>query len=115
MLSTILGKYHKLGDAACGGTTVFSKDMLFMDHCKLGYPCGHGPGNERILSASGNLPPRWTPIIVIREDNQTCITTNVSGKNGLMKKLERAFGCYVILELCQTGIGRLSDILHQIS
>ena len=66
-----------------------------MDHNKLGYPDGHGPGNERIMAATGNLVRRWTPRIDIREHNQTCITTNVSGKNGLMKELERAFGCYV--------------------
>ena len=94
ILGLILGKYHKLGDVACGGSTAFSEDTLFMDHCKLGYPDGHGPGNERILAASKDVPQRWTPMIAIREDNQTCITTNVYGKYGLMKELERAFGCY---------------------
>ena len=67
-----------------------------MDHNKLGYPDGDGPGNERIQLASDDKTlRRWTPVIVIREDNQTCITTNVSGENGLMKELERAFGVYV--------------------
>ena len=68
------------------GTIAFSKDTLFMDHNKLGYPDGDGPGNERIRLASDDKTlRRWTPVIVIREDNQTCITTNVSGKDGLMK------------------------------
>jgi hypothetical protein len=79
-----------------GGATAFSNDTLFMDHCKLGYVDGDGPGNDRIQIRNGKIPSthrqQWTPLIVIREDNQTCITTNVSGKNGLMKELERAFG-----------------------
>ena len=65
-----------------------------------------GPAFASMIAGINQLPagaaplsviyqPRWTPIIVIREDNQTCITTNVSGKNGLMKELERAFGVYV--------------------
>ena len=69
-----------------------------MDHCdRHGYPDGDGPANELTLAhRKGKLPTRrWTPIIVIREDNQTCISTNVPGKNGLMKELERAFGVYV--------------------
>ena len=45
ILGLILGKYHKFGDVACGGSTTFSKYTLFMDHCKLGYPDGHGSGN----------------------------------------------------------------------
>ena len=78
-------------DAACGGSTAFCRDTLFMDHCKMGYPDGEGPGNERILVAKENLPQRWTPVIIIREDNQTCITTNVSGTNGLMKDTRLPF------------------------
>ena len=43
-----------LGDAAYGGSTAFSRDTLFMDHCdRHGYPDGDGPGNE-IICASNN-------------------------------------------------------------
>ena len=50
------------------GATAFSKDPLFMDHHKLGYPDGDGPGNERIRLASGDkMSRRWTPVIVIHK------------------------------------------------
>ena len=77
------------------GSTALSKDTLCMDDCNIDYSDGDGPENERILGAEEKLPRRCTPLIIIREDNQTCITTNVSGKNGLMKGLEHAFGVYV--------------------
>jgi len=108
ILSLILGKYHTLGDAACGGSTAYSKDIMFMDHNKLGYADGSGPGNDRIVAKAEGTLARWTPLIVIREDNQTCITTNVSGKNGLMKELERAFGVYVSWNCARLASGDYS-------
>ena len=78
---------------------------MFIDHNRPGYFDGDGPGNEYIrehLKSGGDpsvcsevVPARWTPIITIREDNTTCISTNISGKNGQTKELEKAFGVYV--------------------
>ena len=103
ILGLILGKFHKIGDASCGGSTAFSRDTMFMDHCdRHGYPDGDGPGNERILAhKKGRLPTRrWTPIIVIREDNQTCISTNVSGKQRPHEGARKSGWCVRIMELC---------------
>ena len=71
---------------------------MFINHNRLGYLDGDGPGGNYIQSGGSDdttIPKRWTPIIVIREDNTTCISTNLSGKKGQMKELERAFGVYV--------------------
>ena len=46
VLSVILGPYHEPGDDMCGGSTAHDRDMTFMDHRKLGYPDGDGPGNK---------------------------------------------------------------------
>ena len=77
-----------------GGCTAFNEDMMFMDHSRLGYPDDDGPGNAPIGESGGlSAPPRrCTPIIVIRQDNTTAVSTNVSGNNCQMKVLERAFG-----------------------
>ena len=82
----------------CAGETVHNRDLVLMDHNRLAYIDGDGPGNRYIEDGGcdeGGIPRRWGPIIIIREDNTTCISTNLSGKNGQMKELERAFGAYV--------------------
>ena len=98
MGSFILGKFHEPGDDMCGGSTAHNRDCMFMDHRKLGYPDGDGPGVAYIQEGGSDeteIPKHWVPRIIIREDNTTCISTNLSGKNGQMKELERAFGVYV--------------------
>ena len=78
-----------------------------MDHARLGYPDGDGPGKDRINESRGLsvLIRRWTPIIVMRENNTTCISTNVYATNGQMKELERAFGVYVSWNSARLGTG----------
>ena len=80
------------------GSTVHNRNLMFMDHNRSGCIDGDGPGNRYIKDGGcdgGDVPRRWGPIITIREDNTMCISTNLSGKNGQMKELERAFGVYV--------------------
>ena len=80
------------------GPTVQNRDIMVMDHNRLGYTNGDGPANRYIEDGGcdgGDIPRRWGPIVTIREDNTTCISTNLSGKNWQMKGLERAFGAYV--------------------
>ena len=96
MGSFILGKFHEPGDDMCGGSTAHNRDCMFMDHCKLGYLDGDGPGNQYIRDGGSDetsVPKIWVPriyiyiYIYIHEDNTTCISTNLSGKNGQMKEL----------------------------
>ena len=80
------------------GSTAHNRDCMFIDHRKLGYLDGDGPGKQYILDGGSDetdVPRSWVPIITVREDNTTCISTNLAGKNGQMKELERAFGVYV--------------------
>ena len=91
------------GDAKCGGSTAHNRDIMFIDPNRLGYVDGDGPGSAYITMGGSDdttVPGRWTPIIIIREDNTTCISTNLSDKNGQMKELG-SIRRICVLELCQ--------------
>ena len=98
MVALILGQYHTPGDAKCGGAIAHNRDFMFIDHNRLGYVDGGGPGYQYIKDGGccdTDIPRSWGPIITTRDDNTTCISTNLSGKNGQMKELEKACGVYV--------------------
>ena len=109
ILSIFLAKYHSPGDATCGGspanqcTGLFDPPNRINNHyhseaaaefLSNGDPSG-GKYRSSLPLPTGHVGlsvPRWTPVIFIHEDNTTCIIAYTTGKNPIMKDLERCFG-----------------------
>ena len=104
IFALILGQFHTFGDSEQGAGPTIAQESGLFDACgRPGYSTPDGrKSNGQYVNAGGVTASDieesiriWSPKLYLREDNQTCISAALSGKNLIMKELERTFGIFL--------------------